>query len=66
MKVVDGIAYLADCTKGGLTIIDVDPPAEAFVVSEIDTPYQGWGLDVADGYAYINDYHDSLQIVQLY
>ena len=66
VKVVDGIAYLADCTKGGLTIVDVDPVGDAFVVEEIDTPFNGWGLDVADGYAYINDYHDSLQIVQLY
>ncbi|MCD6217747.1 hypothetical protein J7L05_07785, partial [bacterium] len=66
VKVVDGIAYLADCTKGGLTIVDVDPVEDAFVVEEINTPFNGWGLDVADGYAYVNDYHDSLQIVQIY
>jgi hypothetical protein len=65
VKVVDGYAYIADCTDGGLTIIDVEPVEDAYVVTEIDTPYNAWGLDVADGYVYINDYHDNLQIVRL-
>ena len=51
--VVDGLAYLANGTAGGLRIIDVSNPAAPFEVGAIQTSNRANGVAVIGDFAYV-------------
>lgn len=49
----------------GFEIVDVDPPAEASSVKQLDTAGWAYDIDVENGYAYVADGNDGVQIFDI-
>ncbi|MFH1513958.1 MAG: hypothetical protein ABIG42_00710, partial [bacterium] len=67
VKVVGKFAFVADFT-GGMRIIDVYPPEEAFIVATVETTSETCDVDIdaVGGYAYLADWANGLQIIKLW
>ena len=50
----------------GLYVVDIDPPEDAEVISDVDLLRGGYGVDVHGGYAYVAAFEGGLRIVQLW
>jgi hypothetical protein len=64
VEIYGGHAYVA-AYDGGLQVVDIYSPMEAYVAHSVDTPGIATGIAVADGYAYIADGEYGLQIIDI-
>jgi len=65
LAVTGGYAY-ASRKRGGVDIIDIDPPESANVIAAIDTPGSSYDIAVSDNYAYVADLSGGLRIVKMW
>ena len=64
MRVVGGLAYVADGSSG-LQIVDISNPAAPFIRGAVDTPGDASDVIVAGALAYIADGTSGLQIIDV-
>jgi hypothetical protein len=64
VKVVDGIAYVAD-GESGLQIIDISDPKKPNIIGTSDTPGDAMAVAVSGDKAFVVDYDKGLQIIDI-
>lgn len=65
VRVISGLAYVCDMSRGRLIVVDVSSPSSPTVVGSIDGLLEPYAVDVAGGLAYVADGPVGLKVVDV-